>query len=59
MFAFSERTYKKIGSKNLMILGYFIITIATYGFGLLSEIENDTAFIVLAIVCRFMQGLAE
>jgi hypothetical protein len=59
MFALSERTYQKIGSKNLMILGYFIITVATYGFGLLPEIENDTIFISVAIICRLMQGLAE
>ena len=35
MFLLPDKTFKKIGSKRLMITGYFTMTVATFGFGIL------------------------
>jgi MFS family permease len=40
-------------------MGYFVIALASACFGLLALIENDTLFFVLALVLRFVQGLAD
>jgi hypothetical protein len=40
MFLISDETLKKIGIKTLMILGYFIVTLSTLGFGLLSYVDD-------------------
>lgn len=57
--AFIGANLTRIGRKNSILLGYITITLASTCFGLLSLIDNDIVFFVLAMVLRFIQGLAD
>lgn len=49
----------KIGRKNCIILGNLFMVIASYGFGLLVYVYDDTWFFTLSLILRFIQGLGE
>ena len=43
-----------LGSKNTIILGFIIMTISTFGLGLIASVENANAFFYLACALRFL-----
>jgi MFS family permease len=47
------------GRKNIIVAGFITITIGTVMMGLTDFIENDITYLVLAIVCRFIQGAGD
>ena len=46
-----------IGHKNLLAGGVFLMGIAIVCFGFIKEIKNNFNVMVLALVCRFIQGV--
>ncbi|KAL4476627.1 hypothetical protein ABPG72_000786 [Tetrahymena utriculariae] len=48
----------RLGKKNLMIWGLIFQSISIASFGALSNLKNDTAFIILSASSRFIQGAA-
>ncbi len=51
--------FDRFGRKNLMAIGFAVTAVATAGFGLLVYVTNFTAFTILAVVLRVLQGLAD
>lgn len=57
MFApFNAYIKNKLGAKNTLLIGFFLITVTTYGLGLLSLIDNSDTFLYTALILRFFQG---
>lgn len=56
---FIGQNLSKFGRKNSILLGYVFITLASLCFGLLKLVSNDTLFFALAIVIRFVTGIAD
>ena len=44
------------GSKNTILIGFFMLTSTTFGLGLMSYIENATTFKYVGIAIRFFMG---
>ena len=50
---------RKIGSKNTILLGLFLLTSTTYGIGLISYTKKPKTFLSINLVLRFFQGAGE
>ena len=46
----------KMGAKNTLLIGFVMITVTTFGLGLLSLIKNSQSFLIVALILRFFQG---
>lgn len=49
----------KFGRKTIIVLGFLIITIGTVALALLDFVKDDTTFLYLALVIRFIQGIGD
>ena len=49
--------FDTIGYKNLLAGGVFLMGIAIVCFGFIKDIESNLTVIVLALICRFIQGV--
>jgi MFS family permease len=47
-----------VGRRNLVVLGMFCMGSSFIGFGLISDTQNKTTFIMLSLLNRFLQGLS-
>ena len=57
MFApFNAWIKNKMGAKNTLLIGFVMITVTTFGLGLLSMIKNSQSFLIVALILRFFQG---
>lgn len=48
-----------IGSKNTILIGFFLLTITTFALGWISVIKDAQIFKYVAVVVRFFQGLGD
>ena len=46
----------KFGAKNYIVYGFLALTLATFGIGLCSLINNKVVFLVMTCVLRFISG---
>jgi MFS family permease len=53
---FNAMIKNKIGTKNAIICGFFMLTGTTFGLGAISRISDPHLFKYIAIVLRFFQG---
>jgi MFS family permease len=49
----------KLGRKNIIMLGFLIVTLATVALALLDFVKGDMTYFYLAIVIRFIQGIGD
>jgi MFS family permease len=60
MFApFNSAIKNKIGAKNLILLGFFLLTTTTVGLGAISMINDPHDFKYMAVSLRFLQGTGD
>ena len=45
---------QKVGRKNFIMMGSFIMIAASVGFGMLAYVVNDHAFLGLSMLMRFL-----
>ena len=45
-----------LGTKNTILAGFFLVTLATFGLGLIAKIHNPFWFKYIAVGLRFFQG---
>ena len=50
---------EKIGRKNAIVIGFVIIVIGTSSLAITDIIENDTAYYIVAFICRLIQGTGD
>ena len=48
-----------IGTKNTILLGFFLVTVTTFGLGAISYLDNGNYFIYVGIGLRFFQGAGD
>ena len=48
-----------LGSKNTIVIGFFLLTITTFALGWIAAISNAQTFKYVAVVVRFFQGLGD
>jgi len=53
---FNAYIKNKIGAKNTIIVGFFLITVTTFGLGVIHYIKNYQVFYFSALALRFFQG---
>jgi MFS family permease len=46
----------KMGSKNTMIIGFFLITVTTLGLGAIEHFDHSAQYLYSALALRFFQG---
>lgn len=56
---FNSLIKNSIGTKNTILLGFFLVTITTIGLGSIAHITNGTYFTYTAIILRFFQGAGD
>lgn len=49
----------KIGSKNTIVIGFFLMTSSTFGLGLIGLFNDPVYFKYTAILLRFLQGAGD
>jgi|APCry1669190288_1035285.scaffolds.fasta_scaffold505979_1 MFS family permease len=49
----------KIGSKNTIVFGFFLMTSSTFGLGLIGSYNDPLYFKYTAIALRFFQGAGD
>lgn len=60
MFApFNAWIKNKLGAKNTILVGFVMITITTFGLGLIHYIEDADTFLYTALTLRFLQGFGD
>ena len=50
---------EKFGRKNVILSGFLTITIGTVLLALTDFIKDDIIFMIVAIICRFLQGAGD
>jgi len=50
---------EKFGRKNVILCGFLTITIGTVLLALTDFIKDDITFMIVAIMCRFLQGAGD
>ena len=50
---------EKFGRKNVILSGFLTITIGTVLLALTDFIKDDITFMIVAIMCRFLQGAGD
>jgi MFS family permease len=55
--AFVGSHLSKIGRKNSVVLGLFILSISTMSFGFLINFKNPWLFFASSMALRFIQGI--
>lgn len=45
-----------LGSKNTILIGFFLMTVSTFGLGWIAMIDNSQTFKYVAVIVRFFQG---
>ena len=50
---------EKFGRKNVILSGFLTITIGTVLLALTDFIKDDITFMIVAIICRFLQGAGD
>ena len=53
---FNAYIKNKLGSKNTMLIGFFIITISSFGLGVIAVFDHSSTFLYSALTLRFFQG---
>ena len=53
---FNAMIKNKIGTKNAIIFGFFMLTATTFGLGAISRISDPHLFKYIAVILRFFQG---
>ena len=56
---FTAFVKNKIGSKNTILAGFFLMTCTTIGLGMMTYINNPYTFFIVGNVLRFIQGLGD
>lgn len=56
---FTAFVKNKIGSKNTIVAGFFLMTVTTVGLGIMTMIDNPTTFFFVGNALRFVQGLGD
>ena len=60
MFApFTAFVKNKIGSKNTIVAGFFLMTLTTIGLGVMTKLEDPYMFFIVGNSLRFVQGLGD
>jgi hypothetical protein len=53
---FNALIKNKLGAKNAIIFGFFLLTITTYGLGAVARVKDPHLFKYIAVALRFFQG---
>jgi len=60
IFAIFNSTLKNLlGTKNFIVLGFFLLTITIAGLGIIANVEDSGTFVALALVLRFIMGAGD
>jgi len=60
IFAVFNSTLKNIfGTKNFIVLGFFLLTLTIAGLGIIANVKDPKAFVWLALVLRFIMGAGD
>jgi MFS family permease len=50
---------EKYGRKNIILNGFLTITVGTACLALTDFIKDDMTFLIVAVICRFIQGAGD
>ena len=53
---FNALIKNKLGSKNAIVVGFFFLTITTFGLGAIARVKDPHMFKYIAVGLRFFQG---
>ena len=56
---FCSSIKNRLGTKNTILLGFFLLVITTIGLGYIAEINDAIKFETFAISLRFVQGFGD
>jgi MFS family permease len=56
---FNARIKNYLGAKNTIVISFFFITISSFGFGLISHLNDPFIFKYTALFLQFIQGLSD
>jgi MFS family permease len=50
---------ERLGRKNSIIIGFVVVVLATSALALTVLIEDDSIFLIVSIIARFIQGMGD
>jgi MFS family permease len=56
---FIGNSLEKFGRKNVILSGFMTITVGSVLLALTDFIEDDLTYMIVAIICRFLQGAGD